>query len=242
MRNVLTIYRREIATYFNSPIAYIFIFLFVAILAFLFFFVNNFFGQQNPDLRGYFGFLPWAFFVFIPAVTMRLWSEEKRAGTIEILMTLPLKSWEIVIGKFLAGYTVIALSLLLTLIVPISVQSVLQLDWGLIFASYAGALAIAGVYIALGAWISTFTHNQIVALLIAVALSFLAVIIGVQPVILAINKVIPGLGTFIGWFGTAYHFQDFARGLINPVGLIYAASVTAFFLVLNNVFVEARKY
>jgi ABC-2 type transport system permease protein len=243
MRNVWTIYRRELATYFSSPIAYIFIALFVLILAFFFFVVNRFFSLPEPDLRPYFSILPWAFAVFIPAVTMRLWAEEKRAGTIELLMTLPLKSWEVVLGKYFAGYTVIAISLLLTLAtLPTSLSFVVDLDWGMVIASYVGALVLAGVYIALGAWVSTFSQNQVVALLLALVLSFVAGLIGVQPVILFLNKVFSPLGSFVGWFGTYYHFEDFFKGLINPVGLIYAVSLSAFFLVLNNVFVEGRKY
>ena len=242
MRNILTIYRREIAAYFNSPIAYIFIFLFVAFMAFWFFVLNGFFKQQSPDVMNYFQIIPWVFAIFIPAVTMRLWAEEKRAGTIELLMTMPLQGWQIVVGKYLAGFTVICLTLLLTVIVPLTTSAVTSVDWGVVFSTYIGCLVIASVYIALGAWISTFTHNQIVALLVAVACSFLLAFLGFPPVVKHLNDFITGFGGFVGWFGTFYHFQDFTRGLVNPVGLIYAVSVTAFFLTLNNVFVEGRKF
>ncbi|HLU48948.1 MAG TPA: ABC transporter permease subunit [Planctomycetota bacterium] len=246
MRNIWTVYRREVGTYFDSPIAYIFIVLFVLIQAFLFFVVNDFFGMPYPDVRGYYGFLPWVFAVFIPAVTMRLWSEEKRAGTIELLMTSPFKSWELVVAKFLAAYTVIVVSLFLTILVPISVDFVMDFDWNIVFATYVGALLMASVYIALGAWISTLTQNQIVALLVSVTCCFLIAFLGSPRVIDFLNGVGEGigwkLGTFVGWFGTYGHFQEFTRGLINPVDLIYALSLTAFFLTLNNVFVEGRKY
>jgi len=242
MRNILTISRREVAAYFNSPIAYIFMILFIFILSFLFFVFFPFFSQTNPDLRNFFFWFPWVLSIFIPAVTMRLWSEERRSGTIELLLTWPLQAWEIVVGKYLAGLFVIAVSLILTLVVPLSLSSsVSSLEWGVVFTSYLGALLISSVYIALGSWASTLTNNQIVSLLIAIAFSLVMVGIGYPPVVKFLNAL-PGLGNFIGWFGTDSHFREFSKGLINPVGLIYGFSLTVFFLVLNNLFVEGRKF
>ena len=242
MRNILTISRREVSAYFNSPIAYIFMILFIFILSFLFFVFFPFFSQTNPDLRNFFFWFPWVLSIFIPAVTMRLWSEERRSGTIELLMTWPLQAWEVVVGKYLAGLFVIAISLILTLVVPMSLSSsVSSLEWGVVFTSYLGALLISSVYIALGSWASTLTNNQIVSLLIAIAFSLVMVGIGYPPVVKFLNAL-PGLGNFIGWFGTDSHFREFSKGLINPVGLIYGFSLTVFFLVLNNLFVEGRKF
>ena len=241
MRNISTIFRREVAAYFNSPIAYIFMILFIFILSFLFFVFFPFFSQTNPDLRNFFFWFPWVLSIFIPAVTMRLWSEERRSGTIALLMTWPLQAWEVVVGKYLAGLFVIAISLILTLVVPMSLSSVTSLEWGVVFTSYLGALLISSVYIALGSWASTLTNNQIVSLLIAIAFSLVMVGIGYPPVVKFLNAL-PGLGNFIGWFGTDSHFREFSKGLINPVGLIYGFSLTVFFLVLNNLFVEGRKF
>lgn len=242
MKNTLTIYRRELASYFTSPIAYIFICAFLVVMGVFFFFYNPFFQQQNPDLRNYYSILPLTFALLIPAVTMRLWSEEKKAGTVELLMTMPLKSWEVVIGKFLAGYTVILITLALTLTVPFSVSFVVDLDWGVIFASYLGAACLAAVYIAVGSAISAMTENQIVALLTAMVALFILWGIGFPQVIQALNNVVGKLGTSLGWFGALSHFETFAKGQVNPVDLVYAASLTAFFLVLNNFAVEWRKY
>ncbi len=243
MNNILTIFRREVAAYFNSPVAYIFISMFVFFLAVLLFVLPfQFFQQENPDLRNFFFWFPWVLSIFIPAVTMRLWSEERRSGTIELLLTWPLQAWEVVVGKYLAGLFVIAISLILTLVVPISLSSsVSSLEWGVVFTSYLGALLISSVYIALGSWASTLTNNQIVSLLIAIAFSLVMVGIGYPPVVKFLNAL-PGLGNFIGWFGTDSHFREFSKGLINPVGLIYGFSLTVFFLVLNNLFVEGRKF
>ena len=243
MNNILTIFRREVAAYFNSPVAYIFISMFVFFLAVLLFVLPfQFFQQENPDLRNFFTVFPWILSIFIPAVTMRLWSEEKRSGTIELLMTWPLQAWEIVIGKYLAGLFVIAVNLALTLIVPLVLSSVTSIDWGLVFTSYLGALLISSVYVALGACASTLTSNQIVSLLIATAFSLVMATIGFPPVVRFLNDIFEGMGKFIGWFGTYRQFADFSKGLVNPVGLIYSFSLTVFFLVLTNLFVEGRKF
>jgi ABC-2 type transport system permease protein len=242
MTNFTTIYRREISSYFTSPIAYIFICVFLIVMGVYFFLFNAFFQQQNPDLRNYFGVFPLTFALLIPAVTMRLWSEEKKSGTIELLMTMPLKSWEVVLAKFLAGYTVVAITLLLTLVVPISASFVTELDWGVIAASYFGSLLLAGVYLAVGAWTSSLTENQIVALLVAMVFLIILWGIGFPPFTQFLNKTISGLGTGLGWFGSAYHFENFVKGIVNPVDLVYAFSLMVFFLILNNFTVEWRKY
>ncbi len=243
MSNTLTIYKRELGSYFTSPIAYIFICAFLVVMAVYFFLFNGFFQQQNPDLRSYFVAFPFAFALLIPAVTMRLWSEEKKSGTLEILMTLPFKSWEVVLGKFLAGYSVIALTLALTLTIPISVAFVLELDWGVVVSSYLGALLLAAVYVGVGSWISALTQNQIVALLAAMVILFVLWGIGIPQVMQAINtNIASGLGNTIGWFGTFYHFQEFAKGVPGLVHFVYAGGLTAFFLILNNFAVEWRKY
>ncbi|MGH9361545.1 MAG: ABC transporter permease [Thermoanaerobaculia bacterium] len=242
MGNVLTIYRREIATAFNSPIAYIFICAFLAIMAFFFFIFGQFFAQMNPDLRYYYRILPFAFFIFIPAVSMRFWSEEKKQGTIELLMTLPMKTWEVVAGKFLAGYTIVALSLLLTVVVPITVAFVLPIDARALIASYVGALLIAGVYLAIGSWISALTENQIVAFMVSVVACALVCFMGYPNVTDWINQVIGGLGRFIGYFGTFAHYMKFEQGQVSMVDVVYALSMIGLFLGLNNFAVEGRKY
>jgi ABC-2 type transport system permease protein len=243
MNNVLTIYRRELASSFNSPIAYIFICAFLAIMAFFFFIFGRFFSQQSPDLRNYFTILPLAFFIFVPAITMRLWSEEKKQGTLELLMTLPLTTWQLVTGKFLAGYTILAISLLLTVVVPISVSFVLPLDATALVASYLGAFLIAGVYLAVGAWISALTENQIVAFMVSVVACALLCFMGWPHVIEWIDRnVFDGLGKFVGYLGTFFHYQEFAKGQIKLVDIIYSVVMIGLFLGLNNFAVEGRKY
>jgi ABC-2 type transport system permease protein len=246
MANLITFYRRECSAYFNSPIAYILLIAYIMAMSFIFFPIVNFFSSPNPDFRAYFEH-PYAFsfysLVFIPAITMRLWSEERKQGTIEILMTMPVKAWEIVVAKFLAGYTIVVIAALLTLVVPLSISTVLTLDWGAVFTSYLGILLISAVYVAIGACVSALTENQIVAFMIAVMCSALVCFMGFPQVIQwADENVVNGVGTFLGYFGTFFHYQNFAKGLINPVDLVYAVSMTALFLIINNVVVEGRKY
>ena len=243
MRNVWTIYRREFASYFNSPIAYIFICAILAIMAFFFFAVNQFFAQPNPDLRYYFTMLPIAFFIFIPAITMRLWSEEKKQSTIEMLMTLPLNTWEVVVGKFLASYTIVTIYILLTILLPATLTFVLPLDGTALVATYLGTLLMAGVFIAIGSWISALTENQVVAFLVGSVVCAVVCLLGIPSVIDWIDKsVFPGLGKFIGYFGTFFHYDQFVKGQIRLVGVIYCLSMIGLFLGLNNLAVESRKY
>ena len=242
MRNTWTIYRREIAAYFNSPIAYIFICMFLLICGFLFFIKYAFFSMPTPDVIYYYRFMPFVLPLFIPAVTMRLWAEEKRTGTIEILMTLPFRSWELVLGKYFASLTVILLTLTLTLVVPISCSWVATVDWGIVFSCYVGAVVVSSVYVAIGAWISTWSQNQIVSLLVSVVFCYCLYLLSSPDVMRFYNEFLFGSGRFLTWFGTWPHYEEFTKGLIHPVGLIYGFGLTAFFLILNNLFVEGRKY
>ncbi len=243
MKNILTIYKREMRSYFTSPIAYIFIVVFLVLMGVYFFFLAGFFAMDNPDLRAYFVVFPFAFALLIPAVTMRLWSEEKKSGTVEILMTLPMKSWEVVLAKYFAAYTVIAIAILLSFSVPLLASALVTLDWGSVLASYIGAFLLAGLYVAIGAWISALTVNQIVALLGSVVLFLLLWGIGIPQAIEGINTHLGrGVGNAIGWFGTFYHYHDFAKGLLRFVHFVYALGLSAFFLILNNFAVEWRKF
>ena len=243
MKNMTTVYRRELAAYFNSPIAYIFLIGFLLAVSTIFFVLRDFFAQTNPDVRAYFAWFPLLLAGFCSAVSMRLWAEEKRAGTIELLSTWPVRAWELVLAKYFAGLTIVVVALILTVVGPWSVSSTTDVDWGVIFSSYFGAVVIASVYMALGAWVSTFTHNQVVALLESCMISVALWGVGMPPFVRWVSKF-GGVefGNFVGWFGTEYHFQEFSKGLINPVGLIYGVGMTAVFLVLNNLFVEGRKF
>ena len=168
MQNVRAIFSKEFGTYFNSATAYIAIMIFLMVTSYLFFFPQGFYVVSQASLRPFFSLLPWTLLLFIPAVTMRLWAEEKKMGTIEVLMTLPVKDWEVVIGKFLAalGFYVIMLGLTLTL--PLTVAALGDPDTGTIVGGYVGALLLGAAFIAIGSFISSLTSEQIVAFIVTV--------------------------------------------------------------------------
>lgn len=251
MHNLWNVYRRECSSYFTSPVAYIVIMAFLIVMSCLYFVFLRFFAQEAPDFRPFFEHL-FAFgffsFVVIPAITMRLWSEEKKQGTIELLLTLPMKSWEIVLGKFFASYTVITLAILLTIFVPISLSFVVEgMDWQAIVAMYIGLILMSGIYISLGCLLSSLTENQVVAFILTAVCAAILCFLGYPGVMNAINTVSERvvslrLGTFLGNFGTFGHYQSFAKGLLSLVDVLYSLTMISLFVLLNNVAVEARKY
>jgi ABC-2 type transport system permease protein len=225
--------------------AYIIIIAFLLAMSFIYFPIIGFFSRPDPDFRYYFeNPYSFAFFslVFIPAITMRLWSEERKQGTMELLLTLPIRTWEVVLAKFLAAFAIVLITILLTLPVPLSISLVLHLDWGAIFTTYLGIILISTVYIALGTCASALTENQIVAFMLAIVGSAVICFIGRPEVIKWFDENLWDMGTLFGFLGTFFHFQDFSKGLINPLGLIYCFAFTTIFLIINNIIVEARKY
>lgn len=243
MSNFLTVYRREFSAYFNSPIAYVVIVAFLLVMSFVFFLFMDFFGSPNPSFRPFFeNLFSFGFFslVFIPALTMRLWAEEKKQGSIELLLTFPMSTSQVVLAKFFACYTVIVVAVLATLSVPISISTVLPLDWGVVFTNYLGILAIGAVIVALGGFTSALTENQMVGFILAVVGSGILTFIGFPRSVEFFNKF--NLGDILAEFGTYTHYQNFGKGLVDLVDLIYVVSMTALFLILNSFVVESRKY
>lgn len=251
MHNLWNVYRRECSSYFTSPVAYIVIMAFLVVMSFLYFVFLRFFSQETPDFRPFFEHL-FAFgffsFVVIPAITMRLWSEEKKQGTVELLLTLPMRSWQVVLGKFFASYTVIVLAILLTVFVPISLSFVVDgMDWQAIVAMYIGLILMSGIYISLGCLISSLTENQVVAFVLTAVCAAILCFLGYPGVMNWINSIADQLGTFrlgtfLGNLGTFSHYQSFAKGLLSLVDVLYSLTMIALFVLLNNVAVEARKY
>lgn len=237
MNNVYAVFKKEFRSYFNSPIAYIFITAFLVFSGWLFF--RGFFLIGQATMRPFFSILPWEFLLFVPAVTMRLWAEEKKMGTMELLMTLPLKDGEIVLGKFLAAFLFLAITVLLTFTFPLTLYYLGQPDLGPILGGYIGALLMGAAYLSIGLFISGLTENQIVAFIISVFACFALWIIG-EPIVLT---ALPGwlAGTFF-FLGLGAHFQSIGRGVIDSRDIIYYLSVIIFFLFLNTRFVESRKW
>lgn len=224
-------------SYFNSPIAYIFIGVFLVVGNWLFF--NSFFVIGQASLRNYFSLLPWMFLFLSPAITMRLWSEEKKSGTIEFLLTLPISDWQAVIAKFLGALVFVFISLLLTISLPLSVSGIGNLDFGPVIGSYLGALLLAGSYLALGLFISGMTKNQIIAFVLALVFSFIAFIIGADFVLAQTPQFIQPAMKFLG---LGSHFYNIAKGVIDTKDIVYYFSFIFIFLWLNANFIGKRSW
>ena len=242
MRDIGIIFRREFRAYFYSPIAYVFTVIFVVLNSGLYMFHFFFFG--NADMRAFFSQLPLTLgLIFIPAVSMRLWSEEHKLGTVELLLTLPMKTEHIVVGKFLASFVFYLVALAGTLAIPILLVILGKPDFGPIIGGYFGAILLGAFFLAVGIFISGFFSDQIVSLIItSISCGFLA-LIGWQYVPMVIDGWISGLGDFLyQYVGVTRHFNDIERGVIDLKSIIYFVSFTALFLYLNAKSLERRKF
>jgi ABC-2 type transport system permease protein len=235
LENVATICGKELRSYFNSAVAYVVIVVFLAIVGWLY--TSSMFLIDVASLRMMFEWIPLVFLFVVPAITMRLLAEEKKAGTIELLTTKPLEDWEIVLGKFFAAWALIGLALLPTLVYYITVAFLGQIDNGPVVGSYLGLLLMAGVYVAIGLLASSLTENQIVAFIVGLLMIF---------ALFMMDKVlmfVPGFMTSVVEFlGIDYHFSNIARGVIDSRDIIYFLSVLGFSLYLTVVSLGRRKW
>lgn len=238
MRNIIAIFKKEFRAYFDSPIAYIFITAFL--ISSMWFFFKGFFWSGQAIMRNYFSLLPSLFFLlFVPAVTMRLWAEEKKLGTIEVLMTLPVKDYEVIFGKYLAAYLFLALTVLLTISLPITLAILGEPDLGPMIGGYLGALLMGGAYLAIGLFASGLSENQIVAYILGVGFCFALYIVGNNFVIMTVP---PRLAALFSYLGLGTHFESIGRGVIDTRDIIYYLSVIGFFIFLNIRSLESRKW
>jgi ABC-2 type transport system permease protein len=238
MRNVLTIAGKEFRSYFNSTIAYIFMVVFLVLNALLFFELQKFFVVGQATLRDFFGLVPIVFLFFVPAISMRLWAEERKLGTLETLMTLPLRDAEVVLGKYLASLFFLLITLALTFPLPAIVASLGHADAGAMFCGYLGLILVGGVYLALGLWISSLTENQIVAFIVAAVACLILFILGVDVLLTAV----PGwLVPFLKGIALGGRFSSIERGVIDLRDVLYYLSLIGFFLFLNVRSVESRR-
>ncbi|MFQ5653790.1 MAG: ABC transporter permease subunit [Planctomycetota bacterium] len=242
MRGTLVVYRRELMSYFNTAIAYIFLPILVAILSFFFFKFSLFFALERAEMRQFFGLMPFALFIFAPAITMRLWAEELRVGTAEILLTLPFTVSEIVIGKYLAALTVLALSLLLTIGIPISIGLLGDPDWGPIIGGYVGSFLLGALFIALGAFVSALSRNQVVSLLVGIGAGVVLCLVLSPQFASYLAGGNTTLARIVESLGVLSHFDSIERGVLAISDIVYFLSVTALFLLLNILWVDSRRY
>jgi ABC-2 type transport system permease protein len=235
LSNVGTIFKKELRSYFNSAVAYVVIVVFLAIVGWMY--TSSMFLINVASLRMMFELIPLVFLFVVPAVTMRLLAEEKKAGTIELLTTKPLHDWEIVAGKFLAAWALIGFALLPTLIYYITIVFLGDIDNGPVIGGYLGLLLMAGVYVAIGLLASSLTENQIVAFIVGLLLIF---------VFYMMDKVLIFVPDFmtsvIEYLGIDFHFSNIARGVIDSRDIVYFGSVLGFTLYLSVVSLEKRKW
>lgn len=233
MSGALTVARRELNSYFNSALAYLFIVAFLVSCAVFFFFVGGFFAAGTASLRGYFGLMPMMLSVFLPALTMRSWAEERRQGTYESLLTLPFSELDLVVGKYLAVMAVVGIALLASLPVPLMVSAFGSFDSGALFGEYLGALLLASACAGIGQAISSYTKNQMSAFLVtAIAL------VGLNMAGLLVAWLDPPswMASLINWISLGYRFSSFARGVLDSRDLAYFAMLTlgSLYLTMKN--------
>jgi ABC-2 type transport system permease protein len=242
MRNVYFIFKRELAGYFATPVAYVFLVIFLALSGAMTFFVGNFFERGQADLQSFFMWHPWLYLFLIPAIAMRLWSEERKTGTIELFLTLPISLGEAVLGKFLAAWAFTAVALVLTFPLWLTVNWLGDPDNGVILTGYVGSLLMAGGFLAIGACVSATTKSQVVAFVITAAACFLFTVSGTGLVLNFFTGWLPPtLVEAIASFSFLTHFNAISRGVLDAKDLAFFASLIALFLFANAIAVDLKK-
>jgi ABC-2 type transport system permease protein len=241
MSPTLAVAKRELAGYFATPVAFVFIVIFLVLSGALTFTIGGFFQRGTADLAPFFNFVPWLFLFLVPAITMRLWAEERRLGTIELLLTLPISQWQAVFGKFLAAWAFCAIALLLTFPLVITVNILGAPDNGVIAAGYLGCLLVAGAFLAVGSAVSALSKNQVIAFVLAVAVCFLFTAAGSPVVTEFLSKNIPTLADVARGLSITDRLGGFSRGVVGLPDLVFFLSFMGFWLFANTVIVDHRK-
>ena len=241
MSGVFTVFKRELKSYFSTPVAYVFIVIFQILSGAFTFYLGNFYERGQADLQPFFNFHPWLYLFLVPAVSMRLWAEERKSGTIELLLTLPVTMWQAVFGKFLAAWAFIGIALVLTFPIWITVNYLGHPDNGIIFAAYIGSILTAGGYLAVGSLISATTKNQVIAFVISVMVSFVLLLAGFEPVLNVLAGFPQVFVDAIASLGFLTHFQNISKGVIDVRDLVYFALLVGACLYANTIVLQLKK-
>ena len=240
--NIKTIMKRELGGYFTSPIAYVFLVIFLLLAGFFTFTVGNFFERGEASLVSFFTWHPWLYLFLVPAVGMRLWSEERRLGTMELLLTMPLTTWQAIVGKFLASWLFLALALALTFPVVLTVNYLGDPDNGLIVTAYVGSFLLAGTYLAISCMTSAMTRNQVISFIVAVMICLFLILAGYTPVTdLMTRWANRAVVSVIAGFSVMTHFEGFQRGVLDTRDVIFFASVIGFALFTTGVIIRSQR-
>jgi ABC-2 type transport system permease protein len=242
MRAILCIAKREWRGYFASPVAFVFIVIFLLLAGFFTFMVSGFFERGEASTEKFFTWHPWLYLFLVPAVGMRMWSEERRLGTIELLLTMPVTPWQAIVGKFLAAWAVIGLALALTFPIWITVNYLGHPDNGVILASYLGSFLMAGAYLAVAAMTSALTRSQIVAFILSVVISLFLILAGYPPVTdLLVQWAKPWFLDGIAAFSIMTHFESIQKGVLDSRDILYFLSLIVFPLFTTGAILRAHR-
>jgi len=242
MQNILTIYRRELSSYFATPVAYVFIVIFLMLSGIFTFYLGGLFERGQADLQPFFSYLPWLYLFLVPAISMGMWAEERKSGSIELLMTLPVSVTQAVAGKFLAAWLFIGIALFLTFPLWITINYLGDPDNAVVFSGYIGAFLMAGAYLAIGSCVSAITRNQVIAFVISIVVCFGFILSGFPMV----------LDFFTGWapqvlinaissMSFLTHFNSITKGVVDLRDIIYFVSFIGCWLFANIILVEMKK-
>ena len=242
MNIIKALFRRELQSYFATPVAYVFIVIFLVLMATFTFYLGGFYERGQADLGSFFSYHPWLYLFLVPAIAMRLWAEERKSGSVELLMTLPITPWQAVLGKYLAAWAFTGIALLLTFPIWVTVNYLGQPDNGAILAAYIGSFLMAGGFLAIGSCLSAFTRNQVIAFVLTVVMCFGFLLSGFPLV----------LDMFSGWAQQALidgiaslsfltHFSNISKGVIDFRDLVYFALLIATFLYANTIVLQWKQ-
>jgi ABC-2 type transport system permease protein len=242
MKSIWTITKRELAGYFNSPVAYVFLVIFLLMTAAFTFLIGQFMDRNQATLQPFFMWHPWIYLFLVPAVGMRLWSEERRQGTMELLLTLPISLWHCIIGKFLASWIFLTLALVMTFPIWITVNYLGDPDNYVILASYIGSFFLAGAYLSITSMTSAFTRNQVISFILSVVICLFLVLCGWPPVTDVVETLAPrSIVEFVAAFSVMPGIEQFNNGQIDSRAVIYFLSVIGFPLFATSVIIRGLR-
>ncbi len=239
--NIRTIAKRELGGYFSSPVAYVFIVIFLLLMGFFTFMVGGFFDRGEATLASFFAWHPWFYLFLVPAIGMRLWSEERRLGTMELLLTMPITTWQAIVGKFLASWLFLILALVLTFPIIITANYLGNPDNGVIFCGYVGSLLMAGSYLAISCMTSALTRNQVVSFIISVVICLVLILAGFPPVTNFLRDFAPRLVDPVAAFSVMTHFEGFQKGVLDSRDIIFFLSIIGFSLFTTGVIIRGHR-
>ena len=242
MNGLLSIYKREFTSYFVTPVAYVFIVIFLFMTGVFTFYLGAFYESNQADLEPFFRFHPWLYLFLIPAISMRLWSDERKSGTIELLMTLPVSITDTVVAKYLAAWSFTAIALSLTFPMWITVNYLGNPDNTVVLASYIGSLIMAGGFLAIGSCISALTKSQVISFVISVVICFMFILSGFPMVLDLFESWAPqAVVDAVASFSFLTHFTSIKKGVIDIRDLVYFAALITFWLYVNIIIIENKK-